>query len=282
MKYSIHDGPGIRTTVFLKGCPLNCWWCHNPESQEPQPQLMLNDDRCIGCGECQAVCPHGGDPDQCDDCLRCVAVCHAGARSAAGRTMTVESVMAEIMKDVIFYEESGGGVTFSGGEPLMQADFLYALLDECKRRELHTTVDTTGLGRLEDLLKVATKTDLFLYDVKLMDDEAHRKYTGVSNRAILENLRELAKVHRNIFVRIPVIPGVNDTEANLIATAAFTAGLSGVREVNLLPYHSAGAHKYSRLGMPYQLPETQPPTPETMQRLAGAAKACGLPVKIGG
>lgn len=282
MKYAIHDGPGIRTVVFLKGCPLRCWWCHNPESQAPGPELMLNPDRCISCGECLTVCPTGTDPTLCTDCLRCVDVCHAGARTTAGRTMTVAQVITEIMKDAIFYEESGGGVTFSGGEPLMQPDFLCSLLEQCKARDLHTAIETSGFGRQEDLLRSAAKTDLFLYDLKLMDDDLHRKYTGASNRTILANLQALAAVHANIIVRIPVIPGINDSAENISATAAFAASLGGVREIHLLPYHTAGSHKYTRLGQRYLLPEIQPPTADTMSQLADCAKASGVPVKIGG
>ncbi|HYF93036.1 MAG TPA: glycyl-radical enzyme activating protein [Symbiobacteriaceae bacterium] len=292
MKYSIHDGPGIRTTVFFKGCPLNCWWCHNPESQAPGPELMLRPERCIVCGECASVCPNGAAvlrdgalitfSDKCRDCLLCVDVCHAEARSGAGRRVTAAEVMAEITKDLIFYEESGGGVTFSGGEPLMQPDFLCSLLEQCKKREIRTAVDTTGFARLSDLLRVGPHTDLFLYDVKLMDDAAHRKYTGVTNRIILENLRELARQHSNIIVRVPVIPGVNDTEENVTATAQFVADLPGVREINLLPYHKAGVQKYNRLGKPYELPDLEPPPDETMIRLAASIKHFGRPVKIGG
>lgn len=292
MKYSIHDGPGIRTTVFFKGCPLRCWWCHNPESQSTAPELMLWPDRCIACGECLQVCAHGAvsqvggaivtNPDRCQDCLTCVGVCYSGARSAAGRTASVDEVMAEVAKDAIFYDESGGGVTFSGGEPLMQPDFLAALLERCKAREYRTAVETSGYGKLNDLLRVSDLVDLFLYDVKLMDEAAHRTYTGVSNRFILGNLRELSRQHANIHVRIPVIPGVNDSPANLAATGRFVADLPGVREIHLLPYHTAGAQKYRRLARTYELPDTQPPNGEAMNRLAESMQIYGKSIKIGG
>jgi pyruvate formate lyase activating enzyme len=291
MKYSIKDGPGIRTTVFLKGCPLHCWWCHNPESQAVGFELMLRPDRCIACGACVEVCPNGAvvnrdgamitNPEQCQDCLSCVDVCHAEARSAVGRTMTVTELMTEIMKDAVFYEESGGGVTFSGGEPLLQSEFLYEVLRQCKAREIHTAVDTTGFAKQSDLLKIAALTDLFLYDVKLMDDEAHRKYTGVSNRIILENLKLLSAQHGNILVRIPVIPGVNDQPENMRATGEFLAGLSGVRGVSLLAYHKTGVEKYRRMAMPYRLPDTEPPSSEAMNQLVDIVRATGCNANIG-
>ncbi|HEY3368954.1 MAG TPA: glycyl-radical enzyme activating protein [Symbiobacteriaceae bacterium] len=292
MKYATHDGPGIRTTVFLKGCPLNCWWCHNPESQARDPEIMLREDRCIGCGECAQVCPSGAvvnlggtlmiDPGKCTVCLRCVSVCHAEARAVAGRTVTVDEVMADVKKDVVFYDESGGGVTFSGGEPLMQPDFLATLLAKCAELDIHTAVETTGFGKLRDLLKISASTDLFLYDLKLMDDAAHRKYTGVSNRIIHDNLQELSRQHANIVVRIPIIPGVNDDEANLMATGAFVAGLAGVREIHLLPYHKAGVGKYQRLRRVYELPGCEPPDTETMSRMASRMNVFGKKIKIGG
>ncbi|HYG57960.1 MAG TPA: glycyl-radical enzyme activating protein [Symbiobacteriaceae bacterium] len=289
MKYSIHDGPGIRTTVFLKGCPLNCWWCHNPESIAPGQQLMIRADRCIACGACLAACPHGAvteafgtDKAKCQICLACVNACHAEARLAVARTVTVEQVLAEVAKDAIFYEESGGGVTFSGGEPLLQPEFLCRLLALCKAKEIHTAVDTTGFAKWPDLMRVSTCTDLFLYDLKLMDEAAHRKYTGVSNETILRNLQDLSRLHHNIIVRIPVIPGVNDCEENLVATGEFVAGLGGVREINLLPYHKAGVTKYQRMGKPYELPEAEPPSAATMQGLADTLRAFGKRVTIGG
>lgn len=292
MKYALHDGPGIRTTIFFKGCPLNCWWCHNPESQAAGAELLLRGDRCIACGECASTCPHGAvtvrngavvtDPGRCQTCLTCVSVCHADARAASGRSVPAGEVLAEVAKDLIFYEESGGGVTFSGGEPLMQPDFLCHLLEQCKAREIHTAVETSGFGKLSDLLRAAAHTDLFLYDLKLMDDAQHRKYTGVSNRIIIQNLRELSRHHNNITIRVPIIPGINDSEANLMATAELVADLPGVRSLNLLPYHKSGVAKYERLGKPYSLPDVEPPTDESMNRLAASAKACGRPVKIGG
>ncbi|MFZ5826569.1 MAG: glycyl-radical enzyme activating protein [Bacillota bacterium] len=292
MKYSIHDGPGIRTAVFLKGCPMHCWWCHNPESQETAPQLVLGAAPCIGCGACLEVCPHGAvsqkdgliltDPARCQHCLTCVDLCHSGARKGVGRSMTVSDVMAEVEKDLIFYDESGGGVTFSGGEPLLQPDFLYSLLSGAKAHELHTAVETTGFGKLQDLLRISAVTDLFLYDLKLMDDAEHRRYTGVSNKVILENLRELSRNHGNITIRIPIVPGITDQEENLLAIGRFAAGLDGVRAIHLLPYHKAGVEKYRRLRKPYRLPDTEPPDAEWMAQIADRMRVFGKKIKTGG
>lgn len=294
MKYSVHDGPGIRTTVFLKGCPLSCRWCHNPESRRPEPQLMFFAERCIGCGECAGACPHGAvvpldsEPEKpapvtgrCTGCGSCVAVCHAGARELAGREMTAARVLAEIERDVVFYDQSGGGVTFSGGEPLVQQGFLLELLAGCREREIHTAVDTTGCAPLGKLLAVSKLTDLFLFDLKVMDDKIHRKYTGVSNRLILDNLRELASEHGNITVRIPVISGINDDDNNITATGRFVSQLPGVRSVHLLPYHRAGVEKYRRLGLAYSLPDLTPPGEEKMNAIANKLRKFGLVVQVG-
>lgn len=293
MKYSIHDGPGIRTTVFLKGCPLSCRWCHNPEGQAPGEEIMIWDDRCIGCGDCLKACRYGAIVSQdgalrtarenCRICGECARVCFAGARMVAGSTVSIEKVVEEIEKDSVFYQESGGGVTFSGGEPLMQPGFLCGLLDECRRREIHVAVDTTGYGDLDDLLEIASRTDLFLYDLKLMDEEEHRKYTGVSNQGILANLKELSRHHSNIVVRIPVIPGVNDSIVIISSTGEFVSGLPGVRSIDLLPYHKAGIDKYRRLAKTCSLTGTEPPANEAMSEMAGTLERIShKKIRIGG
>lgn len=289
MKYSIRDGPGIRTTVFLKGCPLNCWWCHNPESQPMAEEIMLWVERCISCGACLEACKNRAiinvdgaflaQSNKCTLCGDCVMACHSGARSLVGQKATVGQVMAEVEKDTVFYEESGGGVTFSGGEPLTQPDFLNALLEECNNKEIHTAVDTSGSGKLGDLLRISSKTDLFLYDLKLMDEREHQRFTGVSNRMILENLTALSEHHSNIVIRIPVIPGINDNEPNLAGIARFVSGLRGVREINLLPYHKTGVDKHRRLQRSYHLPDTQPPDGETMKRIADKLGSSGKPIR---
>ncbi len=290
-KYSLHDGPGIRTTVFLKGCPLRCWWCHNPESQVKGPEIMSLPSRCLGCGTCQTVCPTDAismvdgkaviDRLKCTVCGECARVCGAEAKEIVGKEFTVEEVMAEVMKDRIFYDQSQGGVTFSGGEPLMQPKFLKELLVQSKEEGLETVVDTSGFAHWQVLEDIIPYTDLFLYDVKVMDDAKHQKYVGVSNKLILANLEKLAATGSKIRARIPIIPGVNDDEQNLRETGEFLAGL-GIADVNVLPYHNMGADKYSRLGREYLLPELEAPTEETMERVVKTLASFGLNVKTGG
>lgn len=283
MKYSVHDGPGIRTTVFLKGCPLNCWWCHNPEGQALKPEIMLWPNRCIGCGECQKACQFQAmaHPENCTQCGKCAEVCPAEARVLVGRTMSIEETLHEIEKDMVFYRQSGGGVTFSGGEPLMQPDFLEAMLKVCRQREIHTALETTGYARPETLLRLSSLVDLFLYDLKLMDDAAHRKYTGVSNRMIIENLKMLAENQARIIARVPIIPGINDDQKNINDIGELLTSLK-LNEVHLLPYHRAGTDKYRRLNRTYLLPDLKEPTAAYMAVLANQLQKFGLTTKIGG
>jgi pyruvate formate lyase activating enzyme len=295
-RFSIHDGPGIRTTVFLKGCPLACPWCHNPESQSSSLELMLWPGRCIACESCLAACPHGAitlvedegerrivtDLGRCRLCASCVEACYAGAREIVGRRMTVGEVLAEVVRDVAFYDQSGGGVTFSGGEPLAQPEFLSALLQACRAREIHTTVDTCGYAPWRVVDAVRRYVDLFLYDLKLMDDARHRQITGVSNEPILDNLRRLAAGGQRLRVRVPVIPGLNDDEANLQALGATVADLPGGVGIDLLAYHPTARDKYQRLHRAYPLEPLQPPTEDQMAAVAARLRAFGNEVQIGG
>ena len=290
-RFAIHDGPGIRTTVFLKGCPLRCAWCHSPESQLLQPEFMPKPERCIRCLGCTAACPHHAvqpaadkgpiAPDACDTCGACAQVCPTGARELVGRTMSVDALMAEIERDRIFYDESEGGVTFSGGEPLMQPAFLLDMVRSCRASAIHVAVDTCGHADTGALLEVARDADLFLFDLKMMDEERHLAYTGSSNVRILQNLERLAAVHSNILVRFPLIPGVNDDDKNVRETGAFLSALRLTR-VDVLPYHRAGMAKYDRLQRPYPLADTQPPSADTQAHVVRLLEEYGLIVRPGG
>ena len=235
-RFSLQDGPGLRTTVFLKGCPLACAWCHNPESQAPEPQIVRLRQRCMACGRCDA---RDGPATAAD-----AEVCPTGALQVLGRRWSTAELVTALLQDRIFFDESGGGVTFSGGEPLQQGGFLLEALGRLRGEGVHTALDTCGYGSAEGLRLAAALADLVLYDLKLMDDGRHQAATGVSNRTILENLEALSRTHPCIWIRVPIIPGVNDDTANLEATAAFLARLGSIRRVDLLPYHASGEVKF--------------------------------------
>ena len=263
VRSSFVDGPGIRTTVFFKGCNLRCAWCHNPESQAPVRQLMLYAEKCVQCGKCLQVCPHG--LQACDLCGRCAERCPAEARRLCGRSASVDEILATVLKDKSFYAASGGGVTCSGGECMLQIDALKALLQACRAEGIHTAVDTAGHVPFERFEAILPDTDLFLYDVKCYDAARHKQYVGEDNRLILENLARLLERGASVWVRIPVVVGVNDSRAEMESIRDFLRAHGGAERVDLLPYHAMGEHKYGALSMPMQA--FSPPTEEQLADL---------------
>lgn len=288
-KFAVHDGPGIRTTLFMKGCPLRCVWCHNPEGISPRPEIVFFGQKCIGCKRCFEACPTGAlsfkggvrvyERASCALCGRCTEACYAEAQVMEGRIITVEDALAEIEKDRPFYENSSGGVTVSGGEPLAQKAFVGELLRRCQERGIHTALDTCGLAPWEDLREVAACADLVLFDLKVMDASKHERFTGVGNALILENLRRLDQEKPPLWIRIPVVPGHTDSRDNMEAIAEFLADLGSIQYVELLPYHRLGESKYARLDRPYPLSAIRPPGEEKLRELEDCLRLHGLPVK---
>jgi len=291
-KYSIHDGPGIRTTIFFKGCPLTCWWCHNPEGLGPDREIIIWPQRCIQCGECIKSCPQHAvlrsdsfyriDKEKCIIDGVCAESCPANAREVVGKEISVTSLLEEIEKDTIFYDESGGGVTFSGGEPFFQPRFLLELLKQCRYRKIDNVVDTCGYVDTHTLLEVAEFVDLFLYDLKFIDDNKHKQYTGVSNKLILSNLRTMVKFKKSVIVRIPVIPGINDDSENINQTGQFIDSLKTVKQVDLLPFHEFSTEKYRRLDKAYQLIEMKSLPDHRMQEIKCELEKYNFEICIGG
>lgn len=291
-RFSVNDGPGIRTTIFLKGCLLHCAWCHNPESISPKKEIALRADRCIRCGDCYTRCPNhaiiqnNGSyitiRESCLVCGTCLEVCVAEARDIVGREMTTEEVMQEILRDVVFYNQSDGGVTFSGGEPLLQYEFLLSLLEACKQKDIHTAVDTSGFTSASILERIALYTDLFLYDLKTMNDARHLKFIGVSNRCILENLRLLAGWNKQIIIRVPIIPDVNDDDESLHAIGSFVNSLRIVKQIHLLPFHQSGIEKYTRLSKEYTMASVTPQSRDTLSAMEEIFRHYVSIVAVGG
>ena len=260
---SFVDGPGIRTTVFFKGCNLKCAWCHNPESQSAKPQMMFYKDKCTGCGKCKSVCPY--HLEQCELCGKCTLYCPVDARKVCGKEHTVDEVLKEVLKDQAFYETSGGGVTFSGGECMLQIDFLAEILKKCKENGIHTAVDTAGHIPFESFEKILPYTDLFLYDIKIFDSQKHKQYVGVSNELILENLKKLFERKAKLWIRIPIIPDVNDSIEEIQKIKDFLKTNGTPEKIELLPYHAMGENKYRAIGKEPQIFKT--PDAENMKRL---------------
>ncbi len=289
LKFAIQDGPGIRTTVFLKGCPLHCLWCHNPESQKRTPEILFSPEKCIGCGWCMSACPehcHSGgavhvfDRTRCTGCGRCTERCYAAALELAGKTMTVDAVLEEVLKDRVFYENSGGGVTLSGGEPMAQIDFTDAFLTAARTAGLHTCMETCGFAPSEAYDRILKKTDLFLFDVKATDPEKHLAFTGVFNDLILNNLYKIDKGGGPIVLRCPLIPGLNDDDAHLTGIGRLASSLSHILRIEVEPYHPLGVGKSRRLGKEPDYPSDAFTDPKAVERwIKTIQRTTTLPVR---
>lgn len=292
MRFALHDGPGIRTTVFFKGCPLRCWWCANPESQSRDPEFIYFQNTCLECDACIQSCSRQAiqtdargyrliDRDRCDFCGACVEACYPGALRLVGRAMTVDAVMAEVLKDREIYRDSGGGVTYSGGEPLFQPQFLADCLMASRREHLHTAVETTGAARWDVIEGIMPWVDLFLYDLKIATPDLHTNYTGASNTIILKNLRKLVSCHE-VIVRLPMVPKVNDRGDAWTASFDFLQQLPWRGRIDLLPYHRLGVGKYEALNRNYALDASLKPDMEIVGRRQAQLEAAGFSVQLYG
>jgi pyruvate formate lyase activating enzyme len=285
--YAVHDGPGIRTTLFLKGCPLRCIWCHSPESQSPAPQLSFYPEKCIDCRICVELCPKGAiiepgeiDSEDCDLCGECVISCYSNAIQLIGRSITVKDALELVKKDFSFYQHSGGGVTLSGGEPTAQPVFTLNILKALKEENIHTALDTCGYSEKKSLKRLLQYTDLVLYDLKHMDSELHKYLTGHRNEVILSNLRYVSEEPIELWIRLPLIPGVNDDNDNIEKTMEFIKSLEKYDSIDILPYHRLGVSKYQAIQRKYELEETKTHEKETLLKIHEKFKKNGLKARI--
>lgn len=283
--FSIHDGPGIRTTVFLKGCPFSCEWCDNPESQNPYPEIMTRNIRCCLCGMCVKTCPVGAislskkngrkiDWSKCNMCLECARACPQGAIITQGRYMAVEEIVDEVARDIPFFRNSGGGITMSGGEPLQQWEFVTAVFKQCREKSIHTALETTAHAPWERFEAVLNHLDLLLVDVKHMNPKKHKRYTGVSNKLILDNIQKAVYIVKT-WIRVPLIPGFNDSDSDIQEIASFSSKLP-VEKVSILPFHKYGEEKYEALGREYIMKDIQLPSKERVEDACNIVKSFGL------
>lgn len=289
-RFCINDGPGIRTTVFFKGCPLDCIWCHNPESKSIESEMFYDADKCVGCQRCENVCPlrchsfkgriHLYNRNSCITCGKCADVCMTGALETVGDRKTVEKVLEEVLKDKIFYENSGGGITLSGGEPMMQFEFAYDLLKASKRNSLHTCMETCGFAKEENYKKIAELVDIFLFDYKEVNTEKHKEFTGVSNELIFTNLKMLDAIGAKIILRCPIIPTLNDREEHFQGIAEMASILNNIIEINIEPYHPLGMGKAHKLDKNYPLSELSFSDNDTVEKWIRAIQLkTSIPVK---
>lgn len=292
-RFCVHDGPGIRTTVFVLGCPLRCRWCQNPENLTAKKRLMLYPDECIGCWECIRACPEAAiyadenrhlstNRDRCKACGACTKVCYSQARKLCGKNYTVDGLFKELLKDKVTFYETSGGVTLSGGEFALYPEFVCELFKKCKKEHINTAIESSGCVRWTNLEAIEKFTDLFLYDVKLIDPIKHKKWTGADNSLILENLKKLSERGKSIIVRVPLIPGANDDEKEFTRIAEYVKALKGIQAIHILPFHQLGSAKYGSVGKQYSLADLKEENEERIEKCKLIAQNLGLIVDVGG